>query len=213
MNADVYGKGEEEHMPNTTRRFLVAPVLLAAALVTAACGDDSGAGGGGQTGEGTPAAPFGAACSDVPAEGSGSFEAMMTQPVVTAAGENPLLTSLVADLELAGLTDTLNTAEALTVFAPSNEAFEAAAAADPDGMEAMMADPTGDFADLLAYHVVEGQLAPDQLAGEHETLQGGTLAVEGSGEAFTVNGSATIVCGDIHTDNATVYVIDEVLHP
>ncbi len=143
----------------------------------------------------------------------GSFEGMMTQPVVTAASENPLLSSLVADLELAGLTDTLNTAENLTVFAPSNSAFEAAAEADPEGMEAMMADPTGEFADLLAYHVVDGQLAPDELAGEHESLQGATLTVEGSGEEFTVNGSAMVVCGDIHTDNATVYILDEVLHP
>ncbi|HET8526077.1 MAG TPA: fasciclin domain-containing protein [Actinomycetota bacterium] len=133
--------------------------------------------------------------------------------MVTAAADNPQLTSLVDDLELAGLTDSLNAAGALTVFAPTNDAFEAAAAADPEGMDAMMADPTGEFADLLAYHVVQGQLAPDELAGEHETLQGGTLTVEGTGEAFTVNGSAMVVCGDIHTDNATVYVIDEVLHP
>jgi uncharacterized surface protein with fasciclin (FAS1) repeats len=80
-------------------------------------------------------------------------------------------------------------------------------------MEMMMADPTGEFADLLSYHVVEGQLAPDELEGEHETLAGAALTVEGSGGSFTVNGSASVVCGDIHTDNATVYVIDEVLHP
>ncbi len=138
---------------------------------------------------------------------------MMTEPVVTAASANPLLSSLVTDIELAGLTDTLDTAENLTVFAPSNAAFEAAAAADPEGMDAMMADPTGDLADLLAYHVVEGQLSPDELAGEHSTLQGSSLSVEGGGEEFTVNGSAGVVCGDIHTDNATVYIIDEVLHP
>jgi uncharacterized surface protein with fasciclin (FAS1) repeats len=75
-----------------------------------------------------------------------------------------------------------------------------------------MADPTGEFAALLSYHVVEGQLAPDELPGEHTTLQGDGLMVEGSGEDFTVNGSASVVCGDVHTDNATVYIIDEVLH-
>ncbi|HJS27024.1 MAG TPA: fasciclin domain-containing protein, partial [Actinomycetota bacterium] len=166
-----------------------------------------------ETGGAAAPAPFGAACAEMPAEGAGSFEGMMTQPVVTAAGENPLLTSLVEDLELAGLTDTLNSAEDLTVFAPTNDAFAAAGAADPEGMEAMMADPTGEFAGLLSYHVVEGQIAPDELPGEHETLQGATLTVEGSGDSFTVNGSASVVCGDIHTDNATVYVIDEVLHP
>jgi uncharacterized surface protein with fasciclin (FAS1) repeats len=85
---------------------------------------------------------------------------MMTEPVVMAAESNPQLSSFVDDLELAGLTDPLNTAEALTVFAPTNAAFEAAGEADPDGMEAMMADPTGDFADLLSYHVVEGQIRP-----------------------------------------------------
>jgi uncharacterized surface protein with fasciclin (FAS1) repeats len=198
-------------MRNTSKRWALAPALVAVLLVAGACGDDDGDGGDGEAA--APAAPLGTACSEVPAEGAGSFEGMMTQPVVTAASENPLLSSLVADLELAGLTDTLNTAENLTVFAPSNAAFEAAAAADPEGMEPMMADPTGEFADLLAYHVVDGQLAPDELTGEHETLQGSTLTVEGSGEEFTVNGSAMVVCGDIHTDNATVYIIDEVLHP
>ena len=37
--------------------------------------------------------------------------------------------------------------------------------------------------------------------------------VAGSGESFTINGSAMVVCGDIHTDNATLYIIDQVLHP
>lgn len=197
-------------MDGSMRRLAFAPLLAAVLVVAASCSDDMNEG---ETGEAAPAAPFGSACSQVPSSGAGSFEGMMTQPVVTAAAENPLLTSLVEDLELAGLTDTLNTAESLTVFAPSNEAFTAAGEADPEGMEEMMADPTGGFAELLSYHVVEGQLAPDEIAGEHETLQGATLTVEGEGEAFTVNGSAMVVCGDIHTDNATVYVIDEVLHP
>jgi uncharacterized surface protein with fasciclin (FAS1) repeats len=194
------------------KRLPTVPGLVALLLLAAACGDDGGEDGD-ETGGTAAAAPFGAGCSEVPAEGVGSFERMMTQPVVTAAGENPLLTTLVEDLELAGLTDTLNAAEDLTVFAPTNDAFAAAGEADPEGMEMMMADPTGEFADLLSYHVVEGQLAPDEVAGEHETLQGATLTVEGSGESFTVNDSASVVCGDIHTDNATVYVIDEVLHP
>jgi uncharacterized surface protein with fasciclin (FAS1) repeats len=201
----------------------LAAGLLALAVLAAACGgdeadaptdasmaDESMAE---EPAGGAAAEPFGTACSSVPASGSGSFEAMMTAPVGEAAAANPLLTSLAMDLELAGLVDTLNAAPALTVFAPSNDAFAAAGEMDPDAMDEMMADPTGEFADILSYHVVEGQLEPDRLAGEHETLQGDTLTVEGSGEAFTVNGSAMVVCGAIHTDNATVYVIDQVLHP
>jgi uncharacterized surface protein with fasciclin (FAS1) repeats len=202
---------------NGSKRTMLglAAAVVALGLVAAACSDDdSDATAGGEgNGETAAAEPFGAACSDVPATGQGSFEGMMTAPVVQAAAANPLLTSLAMDLELAGLTDTLNSADGVTVFAPSNAAFEAAGEADPDGMAAMMADPSGDFADLLAYHVVEGQLPPEMLAGEHETLQGDTITVDGGGKRFTVNGMAMIVCGNIHTDNATVYVIDEVLHP
>jgi uncharacterized surface protein with fasciclin (FAS1) repeats len=199
----------------TSRRLGIMSGLVIFVLVAAACGDDGGTSeGGGAGGEAAAAAePFGAACSDVPSSGAGSFEGMMTAPVVEAAASNPLLTSLVMDLELAGLADSLNNAENLTVFAPTNDAFTAAAEADPEGMEEMMADPTGEFAGLLSYHVVEGQIPPDQLEGEHTTLQGSTLTVEGAGSDFTVNGSAAVVCGDIHTDNATVYVIDELLHP
>lgn len=196
-------------MRGAERTVRGAGAILVLALVAAACGGEDAP----PAGDGEAAAPFGEACSEVPASGAGSFEGMMTAPVGEAAAANPLLSSLVMDLELAGLVDTLNSAEALTVFAPTDDAFAAAAEADPEGMDAMMADPTGAFADLLSYHVVEGQIAPADLSGEHTTLQGATLSVEGSGESFTVNGMARVVCGDIHTDNATVYIIDEVLHP
>lgn len=200
-----------------TRWLTIVSAVMALGLLAAACGGDDGSdsssGAGGDAAEPAAAQPFGAACSQVPGSGTGSFEGMMTAPVAEAAAANPLLTSLAMDLELAGLTDTLNSSEGLTVFAPSNDAFAAAGEADPDGMAAMMADPTGEFAGLLSYHVVEGQLEPDMLAGEHETLQGEAITVDGGGEEFTVNGMAMVVCGPIHTDNATVYVINEVLHP
>ena len=66
---------------------------------------------------------------------------------------------------------------------------------------------------MLTYHVVPGRLSPEDLAGTHETLQGDTLEVTGSGENFIVNGSAKVVCGNVQTANATVYLIDGVLSP
>ena len=66
---------------------------------------------------------------------------------------------------------------------------------------------------MLTYHVVPGQLSPENLAGTHETLEGDTLEVTGSGEDFTVNGDAAVVCGNVQTANATVYLIDGVLLP
>jgi uncharacterized surface protein with fasciclin (FAS1) repeats len=110
----------------------------------------------------------------------------------------------------AGLGDTLNSAEDITVFAPTNDAFEAVPA---ETMDAAMADPTGLLTTVLTYHVVPGRLSPDQLAGTHTTLQGADLEVAGSGEEFTVNGSAVVVCGNVQTANATVYIIDGVLLP
>ena len=50
------------------------------------------------------------------------------------------------------------------------------------------------------------------LAGDHKTLAGTTITVEGSGEDFTV-GKAKVVCGNVQTANATVYIIDGVLLP
>ena len=44
-------------------------------------------------------------------------------------------------------------------------------------------------------------------------VQGGTLEVSGSGEDFKVNGNSSVVCGNVQTANATVYLIDQVLLP
>ena len=154
--------------------------------------------------------PFGEACSAVPTDGAGSFDGMMSDPVATAASNNPALSSLVGAVDEAGLVDTLNSAEGITVFAPTNDAF---AAVPKSTLKAAMKDPSGLLTDVLTYHVVAGELSPEDLAGTHETLQGESLEVTGSGEDFTVNGSAAVVCGNVHTANATVYIIDGVLLP
>jgi uncharacterized surface protein with fasciclin (FAS1) repeats len=80
-------------------------------------------------------------------------------------------------------------------------------------LDKALGDPNGLLTTVLTYHVVPGQLAPDQLAGTHKTLQGGTIQVTGSGQDFTVNGNSSVVCGNIKTANATVYLIDQVLLP
>ena len=160
-------------------------------------------------GDATPiAAPFGTACAGIPATGPGSVDGMAKSAVATAASNNPALTKLVQAINTAGLTDTLNNAEAITVFAPTNDAFDAARSA----VSKAMADPKGKLTNLLTYHVVQGRLAPDQLVGSHKTMQGTTVSVTGSGESFLVN-DASVVCGNVQTANATVYLIDKVLMP
>lgn len=162
----------------------------------------------------TPAAaeaprPFGPACAKVPASGPGSVADMANQPVATAAARNPLLSTLATAVSKADLTDTLNRAKALTVFAPTNDAF---AKIPPATLNKVLADKKT-LTSILTYHVVGARHAPADLEnGRFKTLQGGTLTTAKKGETYTVN-RARVVCGNVQTRNATVYLIDTVLMP
>lgn len=144
----------------------------------------------------------------------GTLAGMTDDPVATAASNNPVLTTLTTAVGEAGLVDTLNSADALTVFAPTDCAF---AALDPATLDAALADPTGLLTEVLGFHVVAGeQLSAEQLAGETQldTFGGATLTLEADGDALTLNGGqATVVVPDIQTANATVHLIDNVMLP
>ena len=205
--------------------------LIALSLGLAACGDDADSGSSASDDTSSSAAApaddataepamdadagadtFGPGCSAIPKDGKGSFNGMVTDPVATAASNNPLLTTLVAAVTaVPGLADTLNAAPALTVFAPTNDGFGKIPEKD---LNAVLADQATLTA-ILSHHVVGEQLGPDQLAGEHETLNGDTITIEGDSDSgFTVDGAAAnVICGNIPTKNATVYVIDSVLMP
>ncbi|MFE2558141.1 fasciclin domain-containing protein [Streptomyces sp. NPDC059352] len=154
--------------------------------------------------------PFGPGCAAVPAEGEGSLDGMADDPVATAASNNPELSTLVTAVKEAGLVDTLNNAQGITVFAPTNDAFAKIPKADLDKALADKATLTK----ILTYHVVGEKVDKAALAdGSFETLQGGTVTTDGSGDSFEVNDTAKIVCGDVPTSNATVHIIDTVLMP
>jgi uncharacterized surface protein with fasciclin (FAS1) repeats len=221
-----------EHLVKST---LTRGVMLAAAsaltLSMAACGsddsDDTASDSGSSSSSSdssmessSPSAdtmseePFGAGCTAVPADGEGSFTGMTDDPVATAASNNPALSTLVQAVTAANLGDTLNSAEDITVLAPANAAFEAVPA---DSLQAVLADSQM-LTKILTHHVIEGRLAPDELAGTHTTLAGDQVTIEGSGEDFTIDGTVTqmqasVVCGNVQTANATVYIIDQVLAP
>ncbi|MFE6905018.1 fasciclin domain-containing protein [Streptomyces erythrochromogenes] len=158
----------------------------------------------------TTEGPFGPACAGVPKQGAGSFEGMAKAPVATAASNNPALSTLVAAIKKAGLVDTLNNAKDITVFAPTNDAFAKLPKADLDKVLADKAALTR----ILTYHVVGQRLAPRQLeSGTFETLQKSELTTDGLGEEYKVNGTSNVVCGEVETANATVYLVDTVLMP
>ncbi|MGY6654770.1 fasciclin domain-containing protein [Amycolatopsis sp. TRM77291] len=161
----------------------------------------------------TNADVFGPACSQLP-QGSepGSLDSMGPQPVASAASTNPLLTKLVAAVKATNLVDTLNSQQAITVFAPADPAFQALG----DAKFNELAGKPDQLAPILQYHVVGKRYDAKGLesAKSVESLNtaGGPVKIEGSGENMTVNG-AKVLCGNIPTKNATVFVIDKVLTP
>jgi len=155
-----------------------------------------------------------AAYAEMVPDGGGSIVGMAQDPVAVAASNNPLLTTLVAAVSgqlnpEVNLVDVLNGSE-FTVFAPVDDAF---AALPAETVEALK-DPANAelLTSILTYHVVPGQILPEDIAGELATVNGATVTVAGSGDMLTVNG-ANVICGGVHTANATVYLIDGVLTP
>ena len=154
-------------------------------------------------------ARFGSDCGMIPATGMGSFHGMSMDPVLTAASHNPLLTTFAHDAKAAGLTGQLNSMHAITVFAPANSAF----AALPASAMSMM-HSQAELSKVLEYHVVNGHVTAAELASGMtlKTLEGDTLRASKMGAVYEVN-NADIICGNIQTANATVYVISKVLMP
>ena len=107
------------------------------------------------------------------------------------------------------LDDDLSDEGPFTLFAPTDDAF---AALDPDAVADLFADPTGQLAQLLQYHVVSGiNLSMDLNDGdEFATLEGNSVVISIDGTDVLVN-DATVIAADIETYNGVVHVIDRVL--
>jgi uncharacterized surface protein with fasciclin (FAS1) repeats len=205
------------------RLLAVSGLAVSLGLATAACGSSSSstasapasssakAASSAASSSGAAAAmDFGPACSSVPKSGAGSFSGMSSAPVATAASANPVLSTLVTAVKQAGLVDTLNSASNITVFAPDNAAFAKLPKATLDKVLADKALLTK----ILTYHVADGRHTPGQLASGMgiKTLEGGMVTPARMSGTYTVN-RAHVVCGNVQTANATVYIIDTVLMP
>jgi uncharacterized surface protein with fasciclin (FAS1) repeats len=184
-----------------------------------AAGNGAAAGGAGAGGAAagngvtTAADVFGPACGKLPqGNAPGSLNAMGPLPVATAASTNPLLTKLVAAIKATKLVDAVNGQPSVTVFAPADTAFQRLG----DAKFNQLASNPNQLAPILEYHVVPKRYDAKGLeaAKTVNTLNGngGALRIEGSGANMTVNG-AKVLCGNIPTRNATVFVIDSVLTP
>lgn len=205
--------------PTLFRQAGIVAATATLALGLAACGNSSSSNDNGNAGTSSSsmnssqtsnagAQTFGPACSAIPKTGAGSFDGMVKDPVATAASNNPLLTTLVTAVTKAGLVDTLNNAKGLTVFAPTNDAFAKLPKAT---LDKVLANKTL-LTEILTHHVIAGQLDPKQLVGTQTTLNKDKVTITGNTGGMKVS-DANVLCGNIPTSNATVYVIDSVLMP
>ncbi len=120
--------------------------------------------------------------------------------------------TLLAAAKAAGLVEALSSAGPLTVFAPTDDAFERL----PAGTVATLLKPENKakLVEILKYHVVSGRVySTDALAaGTAKTLQGSPVKIAVKDGVASVN-DAKLVATDLDASNGVIHVIDSVLLP
>lgn len=134
-----------------------------------------------------------------------------TESIAEIASSNPDFSTLVAALTAADLVDILSEPGEYTVFAPTNEAFEAL----PEGaLDELLSDPEA-LTNVLTYHVLDGVYPYNSIVDMSSavTLSGDSLEIAVSPVgAVTVN-KANVLTTDIMATNGVIHVIDTVLLP
>ena len=134
-----------------------------------------------------------------------------TNTVADVAMRQPGFTRLVAALQQAGLADALKGAGPFTVFAPTDEAFEAL------GNPNLSADQ---LRTLLQAHVISGEKLSAQTLNQRagispnhtEQTMAGPITTAAADGGFTIGGS-NVVRGDIEASNGVIHVVNRVIVP
>lgn len=176
---------------------LLGVTLLGSVLV--ACGDDDGGAADTTAAATTTVAP-------TTAEETTTTVGLRTLAEIVGADSN--LSILLGYAVTAGLNGALTGGEEYTLFAPTNDAFEAAQAEVPD-LAAITSD-TELLTQILTYHVVRGALDPLPTE-EVDSVEGSPLALDGSVTPRTVNDVP--ILEEVRASNGVLYVIDELLIP
>jgi uncharacterized surface protein with fasciclin (FAS1) repeats len=134
----------------------------------------------------------------------------MEPTIVDNAAADDRFETLVTALTAADLVDTLQGEGPFTVFAPTDEAFEALPAGT---LDALLGDKVA-LTDVLLYHVVPGKvMAADVITlDEADTVQGEKVAITVDGDNVMVNESQ-VIAPDVEGSNGVIHVIDAVLIP
>ncbi len=136
--------------------------------------------------------------------------------IVETAQQAGSFGTLLAAAQAAGLAQTLAEAGPLTVFAPTDEAFDALPAGTVDSL--LKPENKAKLVAILSYHVLPRKLTSNQLPHKRihvRTVKKGgdrVLAVKRSASGVSVD-NARVIKADIIADNGVIHVIDTVLIP
>lgn len=198
----------------TSRTLRVPAALFALALFTAACGD----GDADTTDDATEATTDDATeeMTDDATEEMTEDAAAEDEPgtIVDVAAANDF-TTLVAAVEAADLVDTLSGEGPFTVFAPTDEAFEALLADLDLTADELLAD-TELLTSVLTYHVIPDEVLAETVVTldgtDVETVNGASVTISVDGDTVMVN-DAAVTATDVMASNGVIHVIDTVLVP
>jgi len=137
-----------------------------------------------------------------------SFAVSQAQTAFEIIQNSPNHTTLEAAVLAAGLDGALNTLDPITVFAPTDDAFNAL----PAGTVAALLADIPALTDILLYHVINGAVLSTDLADGQvaTTLNGSDITVTINNGVF-INGTSQVIVADIAASNGVVHVVNEVL--
>ena len=131
--------------------------------------------------------------------------------IAATAAADPQFSTLVEAATVAGLVDTLSAPGEFTVFAPTNDAFDAL----PEGaLDGLLGD-TEALSGVLLYHAIGGVVLAEAIIELESapTLAGIDITIEVTDEGVVLNGSVNVTATDILCSNGVIHVIDAVLLP
>lgn len=200
------------------RRYLLLTALLT--MLVAGCGPATGSGDPTQgtlpeaTSEPGMAAPTSIAPDPTLPSGAGDATAPVDAEVGTTAAVlagDERFSMFMQAITTAGLTETLQGADAVTIFAPNNEAF---AKLPPEQLQSLLNDPAT-LRQLLERHMAQGTIRTGELMDQSSisTINGNVISIVKEGSNLLLDGRANLLMKDIETTNGIIHEIDAFLTP
>ena len=158
-----------------------------------------------------PVAPAGEAAA--PAQAAAAQTPATADTVIDVLKSSGQFTTLLAALDQAQLTETLQSRPAVSIFAPTDAAF----AALSEEERARLLDPANanHLREVLLYHVIVADVSPGQIEGRKGAVPNAAsrqLVLDGTGEAIRAD-DATVVSAELDASNGAIFPIDKVLDP